>query len=185
MRSLQFALFAFGLFFVSSCANFGPGGAASALVGQPAPAIDVATLNGNRFRLANYVGKEVVMVDMWATWCGPCKKELPILAEVAREYRTRGVVFCAVSVHDEKQKVATYVKSEKLNVAVGLDENGSVAGAYHANAIPMLVLIDKSGIVRYVHVGLRSNLKATLHEELDSLLSAKSVAESDRKSDPS
>jgi thiol-disulfide isomerase/thioredoxin len=183
MRSLQFATFAFGLFFLTSCTEWGLGGTASALVGKPAPPIDLERLGGGRFRLANYVGNDVVMVDIWATWCGPCRKELPILAEVAREYRSRGLVFCAVSLGDERQKVAQFIKGEKLNVAVDLDEKGAVAGAYHANAIPMLVLIDKAGIVRYVHVGLRSNLKSALRSEIDGLLSAPTVAESEHRSD--
>jgi thiol-disulfide isomerase/thioredoxin len=174
MRSLQFAIFAFGLFFLTSCAEWG--GAASALVGKPAPPIDLERLGGGRFRSADYVGKEVVMVDIWATSCGPCRKELPILAAVAREYRSRGLVFCAVSLGDERQKVAEFIRGERLNVAVGLDEKGAVAGAYHAHAIPMLILIDKAGIVRFVHIGLRPDLKATLHAEIDGLLSAKAVA---------
>jgi thiol-disulfide isomerase/thioredoxin len=175
MRSLQFAIFAFGLFFLTSCAEWG--GTSSALVGKPAPPINLERLGGGHFRLADYVGTEVVLLDIWAPSCGPCRKELPILAAVAREYRSRGLVFCAVSLGDERQKVAEFIKGARLNVAIGLDEKGAVAGAYHAHAIPMLVLIDKAGIVRYVHIGLKSDLKATLHAEIDGLLSLKAVAE--------
>jgi thiol-disulfide isomerase/thioredoxin len=174
MRSLQFAIFACALFVLASCQLI-PGGG-SALVGKPAPPIDLETLGGGRFRLADYKNRDVVMVDIWATWCGPCRMELPILAEVAAKYRSRDVVLCAVNLREARQKVADFIKGEKFKVLVGLDEKGSVADAYHVNGIPMLLVIDKAGIVRFVHVGFRSDLKAKLQSEIDSLLSANSVA---------
>lgn len=177
MRSLQFAILACGLCVLASC-EWMPGGAGSALVGKPAPSIDLETLGGSRFRLSDYKGRDVVLVDIWATWCGPCRMELPILAGVAAEYRSKNVVLCAVNLRESKQKVANFMKGEKFKVLVGLDENGSVAGACHVTGIPMLLIIDKAGIVRFVHVGFRSDLKAKLHEEIDSLLSANPVAAS-------
>jgi thiol-disulfide isomerase/thioredoxin len=164
------------LFFLTSCSEWGPGGPGSALVGKPAPPIDLMTLGGRRFRLADHVGNQVVLLDMWATWCGPCRHELPIVADVAREYRGRGLVVCAVNLQEDKQKVAAFAAAEKLNLLVALDEQGAVAQEYQANAIPMLVLIDKAGIVRFVHVGLRSDLKAALHSEIDQLLATKAAA---------
>jgi thiol-disulfide isomerase/thioredoxin len=174
VRSLQFVLFSLGFLSLASCNQWEQRG--HALVGKVAPKIDLETLNGNHFRLANYVGKQVVMVDMWATWCGPCCQELPILAQVAHEYRPKGVVFCAVDLREEKQKVADFIRNQKLDVTVALDHQGTVASAYQANGIPMLVLIDKQGIVQSVHVGFRSDLKAVLHQELDELLAAKELA---------
>ena len=176
MRSLQFTLAALALFVLASCADWVPSGSSSALVGNPAPPVDLETLGGGRFRLADYAGKDVVMLDIWATWCGPCRQELPILAEVAREYRSRDLVFCAVNLREKRSDVAKFIKEKNLKVIVGLDDNGSVGESYQAQGIPMLILIDKAGIVRDVHIGLRSDLKAKLHEEIDSLLSSKAVA---------
>ncbi len=161
---------------LASCTEWGPGGPGSALVGKPAPPFDLTLLDGRHFRLAEHVGKQVVLLDMWATWCGPCRRELPIVADVAREYRGRGLVVCAVNLQEDKQKVAAFANAEKLSVPIALDEQGVVAQGYHANAIPMLVLIDKAGIVRFVHVGLRSDLKAALHSEIDELLATKVAA---------
>jgi thiol-disulfide isomerase/thioredoxin len=168
MRSLQFAILSLGLCCLASCGRFGSGG--SALVGTPAPAIDLETLSGRHFRLADHLGKDVVMLDVWATWCGPCRMELPILAQVAREYRSRGVVFCAVDLREEKQTVSDFLKHEKLDLPVAFDQVGAVASAYQVQGIPLLVLIDKQGVVRSVHVGYRSNIKEVLQKELDDLL---------------
>lgn len=161
---------------LASCAQFGPGGPGSALVGKPAPPFDLVMLDGRHFRLSEHKGNQVVLLDMWATWCGPCRRELPIVAGVARDYHGRGLVVCAVNLREDKQKVAAFAKSEKIALPVVLDEQGVVAQQYHANAIPMLVLIDKAGIVRFVHVGLRSDIKTALHAEIDELLATKVAA---------
>jgi thiol-disulfide isomerase/thioredoxin len=167
---------ALSLVCLASCTEWGPGGPGSALVGKPAPPFDLVMLDGRHFRLSEHVGKQVILLDMWATWCGPCRRELPIVAEVAREYQGRGLFVCAVNLQEDKQKVAAFANAEKLSVPVALDEQGVVAQEYHANAIPMLVLIDKAGTVRFVHIGLRSDLKTALHSEIDELLAAKAAA---------
>jgi thiol-disulfide isomerase/thioredoxin len=172
---IQLLFAALCLVLLASCADWGPGGPGSALVDKPAPPFDLMTLGGRHFRLADHVGNHVVLLDMWATWCGPCRRELPTVLDVAREYSGRGLVVCAVNLQEDQQKVAAFAKAEKLNVPVALDEHGVVAQEYGANAIPMLVLIDKAGIVRFVHIGLRSNLKAELHSEIDGLLATRAA----------
>jgi len=62
----------------------------SPLVGKAAPPVDLELLDGKRFKLADHAGKDVVMLEMWATWCGPCCRELPLLADIAHEYQSRG-----------------------------------------------------------------------------------------------
>jgi thiol-disulfide isomerase/thioredoxin len=167
MRSLQWVILSLGMCCLASCGRFaGPGG----LVGEPAPSIDLETLSARHFKLADHLGKDVVMIDFWALWCGPCIKELPLVAQVARQYRSRGLVFCAVELQDGKQKVAAYLQREKFDLPVAFDDTGAVASAYHVQGIPLLLLIDKQGIVRFVHVGLRSDVKAVLQKELDGLL---------------
>src|ERR1700691_4448195 len=103
MRSLQFVIPSLGLCCLASCGRFGP--AASALVGQPAPAIDLEALSGGHFRLADHLGKDVVMLDVWATWCGPCRMELPILLQVAKEYRSKGVALYGINQREDKKTI--------------------------------------------------------------------------------
>jgi thiol-disulfide isomerase/thioredoxin len=157
----------------------------SPLVGKAAPKIDLEALTGKRFKLADHAGKDIVMVDMWATWCPPCRRELPILVEVAHDYQSKGVAFYAVNLREDRKKVADFLKKEKLDVAVAFDKKGDVAKAYHANAIPLLVLIDKKGIIQAVHVGYNSDVKEVLHKELDGLLAGNDlVAKADEPNKP-
>jgi peroxiredoxin len=148
----------------------------SPLLGRPAPPIDLERLDGKRFILSDHVGKEIVMLDMWATWCGPCRRELPLLAEIADDYRSKGVVLYAINLNEEKKAVDEFVKQEKLNVPVVLDPDGNAGNAYGADSIPLLVLVDKEGLVQAVHVGYSPDFKTTLRKELDGLLAGKNLA---------
>src|SRR5262245_10115539 len=73
------------------------GGRDSPLVGKPAPAVKLPLLNGGEFRLGDHAGKNVVVLDFWATNCPPCIEELPLLAQLAADYQSKGVVVCAIN----------------------------------------------------------------------------------------
>ncbi|MDR3638930.1 MAG: DUF2092 domain-containing protein [Isosphaeraceae bacterium] len=150
--------------------------APSPLVGEAAPDVSLKLLDKGEFRLEDHRGEHVVMLDFWATWCGPCVQELPILAGVARDYKEKGVVFCAINEREEPADIRKFLKEKKLDFTVALDAKGEIGQAYGAQAIPLLVLIDKKGIVRSVHVGYSPSIKATLRKELDALLAGKELA---------
>jgi thiol-disulfide isomerase/thioredoxin len=149
-----------------------------ALLGKAAPPVDLERLNGDgkRVNLADHAGKDVVMLDMWATWCGPCRRELPHLVNVAKDYKSKGVVFYAIDLKESKAKVEEFLKKEKLNMTVGLDSKGNVAKAYGVSGIPMLLLIDKKGVVQAVHIGYSPAIEKELHKELDGILAGKNLA---------
>ncbi len=157
----------------------GPGANApeppSPLLSKPAPDVTLKLLDEGEFRLKDH-RKSVVMLDFWATWCGPCVMELPLLVEVASAYKDKGVVFCAVNQQETPDEIRKFLKDKKLSMKVALDTEGEVGKAYHADAIPLLVLIDKDGIVQSVHLGYNPSIKETLGKELDALLAGKSVA---------
>jgi thiol-disulfide isomerase/thioredoxin len=150
----------------------------SPLLGKAAPKVDLERLDGKRVKLADNAGKDVVMLDMWATWCGPCRAELPHLVNVAKDYKGKGVVFYAIDLREKKDKIDEFLKKEKLDMTVGLDSNGKLAEACGVEGIPMLMLIDKNGVVQVVHVGYdpAGNVETKLHKELDSLLAGKDLA---------
>ncbi|HWA98562.1 MAG TPA: DUF2092 domain-containing protein [Pirellulales bacterium] len=143
------------------------------LVDKPAPEFDLKLLSGGSARLADHKGKDVVILDFWATWCGPCVQALPTIAAVAAEYRPKGVAFYAVNLEEEPEEIQAFLKERDLSVPVALDSNGQVGAAYGANAIPQTVIIDKQGTVAIVHVGLSVDLKAQLSRELDAILAGK------------
>jgi peroxiredoxin/outer membrane protein assembly factor BamB len=150
--------------------------APSPLLGKAAPPVDLERLDGKRVKLADHAGKDVVMLDMWATWCGPCRAELPILLEVAKEYKSKGVSLYGINQREDKKTIDKFLKKEKYDLTVGLDEEGKVGDAYGAEGIPLLAIVDKKGIVQSIHVGYSPEIKKTLHKELDAILAGKNIA---------
>jgi peroxiredoxin len=148
----------------------------SPLVGQPAPDIALKLLDGGQWQLKNEQGKRLVMIDFWATWCGPCVRELPLLAEVAAAYRDKGVAFYAINQQEEAGTIREFLEKRKIDVPVALDSHGAAADSYGVQGIPFLVLIDKKGIVQSVHVGYSPQITTILKEELDALLAGKDLA---------
>jgi peroxiredoxin len=148
----------------------------SPLVGHAAPPVELNQLDGQPFRLADHIGREVVLLDMWATWCGPCVAELPVLAEIAKEYKSRGVALFAVNQQEGKDTVLEFLKEHKLDVSILLDSDGEVGTAYGARALPTLALIDKKGVIQSVHVGFSPSLKTGLRKQLDQVLAGKNLA---------
>lgn len=144
--------------------------AAHPLVGQQAPLFTATLLDGAPFDLGEHLGKEVIILDFWATWCGPCREALPVLSEVASVYQDRGVKLFAVDLGESTDEVKTYLEQSGLPLTVVMDDDGSVAAAYLAEAIPQTVIIDRNGTVRHVHVGVSPGLRERLSRELDELV---------------
>ena len=147
------------------------------LLGQPAPTVVTDDVEGNPIDLQQFVKKDVVILDFWATWCGPCVRAMPIIAGVADEYADRGVSFFAVNVGEEASDVKEFLKANDLDIQVLMDPDGDISREYQANAIPQTVLIGKSGVVEVVHVGMSGDLRSKLSQELDQLIAGEPLAE--------
>jgi len=148
----------------------------AAMLGKPAPDFELRRLDGENVKLSSHRDKEIVILDMWATWCGPCVAELPLVAEVSEAYRSKGVVTYAVNQGEEEKSVKEFVQSENVKLQVLLDTEGRAGNAYHAEAIPMLVIVGKDGTVQSIHLGYSPALKGVLTRELDQLIAGKSLA---------
>jgi thiol-disulfide isomerase/thioredoxin len=148
----------------------------SPLVGKPAPDINLALAEKGKFQLKDHRDKNVVMIDFWATWCGPCVMELPILTEVADSYKDKGVVFYAINLRETTDKIKKFQEDKKLKFTVALDTDGAIGDRYQVQGIPTLVLVDKKGVVQSVHIGYNPGIKAELKKELDALLAGKDLA---------
>jgi peroxiredoxin len=120
--------------------------------GQRAPEFSLPSLKGSNVALSQLRGK-VVLVDFWAQWCEPCKKELPQLDRLSKEYAAKGVVVLAVNIDKQRDNAERMVKQLGLTLDVLLDPAGSVAGSYDLPKMPTSFVVDKKGIVRYVNEG--------------------------------
>jgi thiol-disulfide isomerase/thioredoxin len=149
----------------------------SPLLGKAAPPIKLSLIKEGELDLANHAGKDVVMLDFWATWCGPCVMEMPVLAKVAKEYADTGVVLYAVNLREEPSDIEDFFKDKDFTATVALDTEGSVADVYGAQGIPHLVIIDKNGVVQSVHTGYSPDIEETLHKELDAILAGANIYE--------
>ena len=144
-------------------------GTESALVGKPAPDFELELLGGAKFRLAQNKGK-VVVLDFWATWCGPCLQAMPQVEKVAGEFRDRGVQLIAVNLQEQPKQIKAMLERHKLSPTVALDIDGSVAEKYAANAIPQTVIIKGDGTVARLFVGGGPHLGEQLREALAAVL---------------
>ena len=144
------------------------------LVGLAAPSLRLAATDGSRFDLAGQRG-QVVVLDFWATWCGPCRTALPVIAQVCRDYADKGVVFRAVNIKEDGTTIRTFLDAEGLDVDVVMDDTGAVAAAYRAEVIPQTVIVGEDGKIQAVNVGAEEGLETRLRKQLDALLEGKSL----------
>lgn len=145
------------------------------LVGKGAPDFTLNDLDGKAVSLSSLKGK-VVVLDFWATWCGPCVATLPTVSEVTSSFKDRGVVFYAVNLKENADQIRKFQTDKVLSFPVLLDSKGTVADLYLAKSIPESVVIDKSGNIQAVHVGFSSSLKKTLTQQLNDVLDGKQLA---------
>ena len=129
-----------------------PGLSKPELAGKPAPALRVQALDGKSYDLAELKGK-VVLLDFWATWCGPCRMEMPELDKLQEEYRSSGLVVLGLDVGEDRQTVDSYVKKAKIAYAIALANGTNAASAYRISGFPTYVLIGRDGTIVDTQVG--------------------------------
>ncbi len=132
-----------------------PGSAKSAVgpeVGKLAPNFRLATTYGTLVTLSDLRGNPVLL-NFWATWCPPCRSEMPAMQKVHDQMRDKGLVVLAVDVEEQGGDVADYKRSLGITFATPLDQLGDVSGGYHVVALPSTFIIDKDGFVRQIRVG--------------------------------
>lgn len=137
---------------------------------KAAPEFTLSGLHGERIALRELKGK-VVLLNFWATWCPPCKAEMPSMERLHRRYKERGFTILAISIDSGGEgTVAEFVKAHGLTFPIGLDPKLAVANLYGIRALPSTFLIDKSGNTAAVALGPRDWDGAAAHAVVESLL---------------
>lgn len=140
-------------------------------VGYLAPDFALPNLNGKTVRLSDFRGKKGVFINFWATWCPPCRLEMPTMEKVYQEYRSRGLEILAVSIDvGPKDAIESFMRQLKLTFPVLLDPEMEVLRTYKFFALPASVLINKQGIIRFKEQGYRNWTDPESRKKLEAIL---------------
>jgi cytochrome c biogenesis protein CcmG/thiol:disulfide interchange protein DsbE len=122
--------------------------------GRPAPDFQLQSLDGQTFSLKGLRGSPI-MLNFWATWCGPCRLEIPFIQEIYedKEFSEQGLVILAINLGESPAQVKQFVADNGLSFTVLLDTNLDVAKMYNASRIPLTYFVDKNGIIKDMEVG--------------------------------
>jgi len=131
---------------------------------------------GENWRLADHKG-EVIALSFWATWCPPCRAELPVLQEFHKELAAKGLLVLAVNQQETRQEVAEFLKNMKLDIPVALDTEGKVASQYRVEFLPTLYLIGRDGQVKAHFEGFDPADKDSLRKQIEGLLAQEPPAD--------
>jgi len=124
----------------------------SKLEGKMAPDFTLPSLDGKKLKLSDYRGK-IVFLNMWATWCPPCREEMPSMQKLHEHFKGKDFVMLTVSIDEKKEDVTKFVKELGLTFPVVLDPEQKVTAQYGLTGVPETFLIDKNGIVMHHIIG--------------------------------
>jgi peroxiredoxin len=138
-------------------------------IGAPAPAFQLNSNGGKPISLASLKG-QVVLVNFWATWCGPCRKEMPILEQLNKQYGRRGVTLIGVNVEPDASAVTDWLRSTPVSFPILFDVEGKVSSLYQVEGMPNTVILDRKGTVRYIHRGYQAGAENEYQDQIRALI---------------
>ena len=133
----------------------------------PAPAFTLAARGGPEVSLAQYKGN-VVMINFWASWCGPCRQEMPLLESIYKKYNKMGFTMLGVNVEPDSNAANEWLKATPVSFPILYDRDSKVSKLYDVAGMPSTVIIDRSGKLRVLHRGYKPGDE---NEYLDSIRS--------------
>ena len=134
-------------------------------VGMEAPDFKLADLAGNEVSLKELRGK-VVAIVFWASWCPHCRKEIPELIKLDKDYKEKGLEILAVSPRESAQKLKPFAEKNGITYRVLLDGKGAVSSTYGIVGLPSLVIVDRDGTVKFSGTGLPEKARLVINELL-------------------
>ena len=171
LKVILVIILALGLIIAGGSAGCSPEGPAPGpQVGKPAPNFQLPNLGGQSVSLSDFQGKPV-LINFWASWCPPCRIEMPYIQEVFEEWSGQGLVVLAINIGESSSKVKEFMENHALSFPVLLDMQGKVAEQYNVLiwGIPTTFFIDKDGIIQAIRVGIFPN-KAAIEKSLNKII---------------
>jgi peroxiredoxin len=141
---------------------------ARAAAPAPAPDFTLPARDGGNVRLSDLRG-QVVMINFWATWCGPCRQEMPLLQQIQAKYEPLGFTLVGINVEPDSAAAMTWLKQVSVSFPILFDQKNVVAEQFGVQGMPSSVFVDRAGNVRYVHRGYQPGDEAKYADMVRSL----------------
>lgn len=138
-------------------------------VGKAPPDFALKSSAGNNLRLSEFIG-QVVMINFWATWCSPCRKELPLLNEIYQRYNHVGFTVIGVNIDQDVDRAREMARTLNIKFPVLFDPSNTVSKHYGLTAMPTTVVIDRRGLIQRVFFGYQPGYEKTYEAEIRALL---------------
>lgn len=135
-----------------------------------APNFEVQSLSGGDIVSLDHFQGKVVYVDFWASWCGPCLKSFPFMEELHRRHSDQGLVIVAINMDQNPQDAMKFLADHPVTFLIGQDIEGTVAEQYGVTAMPSSFVVDRDGLIKYVHYGFKSSDKEKIAALISKLL---------------
>ena len=120
----------------------------------PAAEFTLPARTGETVALSSLKGR-VVLINFWATWCGPCRKEMPLLEQIQKKYASLGFTLLGVNVEEDTAMMDTFLKDVPVTFPILLDPANGISKLYNVSAMPSTVIVDRKGNIRYIHQGYK------------------------------
>ena len=135
----------------------------------PAPDFTLKSNSGKNLKLSELRG-QVVLINFWASWCGPCRQEMPALDELHRRYAALGFTVLGVNVEEDSSKAQILLKDVPVTFPVLFDTRNTVSKQYNVKAMPTTVIVDRNGNMRYLHKGYQPGYEQQYAEQVRALI---------------
>jgi peroxiredoxin len=139
------------------------------IVAEQAPDFTLKALDGNNLRLAEQRG-DIMLINFWASWCGPCIQEMPQLDKLAQKYQPLGVQVWGVNVENDSSAAKAYLSKVQVAFPILFDVDNSASKAYQVEAMPTTVIVDKDGAIHSVHRGYKPGYEKKYDADIKALL---------------
>ena len=156
---------AFRNFIFSACLLLG-----FAVNAEPAPDFTLASNKDQNIKLSEQLGN-VVMINFWATWCGPCRKEMPELEKLYQRYQDAGFMMLGVNVETDRAAAEQFIAKNPVSFPILFDLESTASKAYDVKAMPTTVLVDRDGNIREVYKGYKAGAEKKYRDDIRALLS--------------
>ncbi len=138
-------------------------------ISGPAPNFTLKSRSGENLKLSEYRG-EVVMINFWASWCGPCRQEMPLLEQLYTRYSPLGFTILGINVEEDSKLAEKLLEEIPVNFPILFDTENAVSEKYNVVAMPSTIMVDRDGNMRYLHLGYMPGYEVDYEKQIKELI---------------